>query len=415
MRYSTLNLLKEGLRGHRHWPPAWASASPKRSYDVIIIGGGGHGLATAYYLVKNHGISNIAVLERGWLGGGNMGRNTTIVRSNYFFPESAAFYDFSLKLYEGLSAELNYNIMLSQRGVMNLAHTGHDEEMMNRSCNAMLLNDVDAAILTPEQVQQRVPALDMSPTARYPVRGALVQERAGSARHDAVAWGYARQASRLGVDIIQNCEVTGFDIQNGCIAGVQTSLGPIAAHKVGIAVAGHSSVVAAMAGFRLPIRSFALQAYVSEPMKPILDTVVLSPATGVYLSQSDKGELVIGAGLDLYTSYAQRGNLPVLEDGVAGMMAMFPQFSRVRLLRQWAGIVDIVHDSTPIIDKTPVDGLYFNGGWGTGGFKAVPAGGYTFAHTILHDEQHPLVKPFGFDRFEAGALINEAAAAGIAH
>lgn len=415
MRYSSLSLLKEGLQSHKGWPAAWASREPKHGYDVVIIGGGGHGLATAYYLAKNHGVKNVAVLERGWLGGGNTGRNTTVIRSNYFFPESAAFYDFSLKLYEGLSKELNFNIMLSQRGMMTLAHSEHDLELMNRSCNAMQLNGVPADMLSPEQVGKRAPALDVSKEARHPVWGALLQERAGVARHDAVAWGYARQASALGVDIIQNCEVTGFQMSGGRVSGVETNRGVIGAGKVGIAVAGHSSVIARMAGFRLPVYSYALQAFVSEPMKPVLDTVILSPATGVYISQSDKGELVFGAALDLYASYAQRGNIPVLEDAAAGVLEMFPSFSRVRLLRQWAGIVDVVHDSTAIVDKTPVDGMYINCGWGTGGFKAIPGGGYAFAHTIAEDDPHPLVKPFSFQRFEAGAMIDEAAASGIAH
>ncbi|MEM8987591.1 MAG: sarcosine oxidase subunit beta family protein [Pseudomonadota bacterium] len=415
MRYSALNLLKEGLGGHKNWPQAWRAPQPKKGYDVVIIGGGGHGLATAYYLAKNHGITNVAVLERGWIGGGNTGRNTTVIRSNYFFPESAAFYDFSLKLYEGLSRDLNYNIMLSQRGMLSLAHSEHDLEMMNRSCNAMQLNGVPADMLTPEQIKKRAPALDASRGARHRIWGGMMQERGGVARHDAVAWGYARQASDLGVDIIQNCDVTGFKLKGGRIVAVETSLGTIGAQKVGVAVAGHSSVIAKMAGFRLPIYSYALQAFVSEPMKPVLDTVILSPATGVYISQSDKGELVIGAALDLYASYAQRGNLPVLEDAVAGLLEMFPSFSRVRMLRQWAGICDVVHDSTAIIDKTPVDGMYINCGWGTGGFKAIPAGGYTFAHTIAEDEPHPLVKPFSFERFRTGALIDEAAASGIAH
>ncbi len=415
MRYSALNLFREGLTGHKNWPHAWRSPELKKSYDVVIIGGGGHGLATAYYLAKNHGLTNIALVERGWLGGGNTGRNTTIVRSNYFFPESAAFYDFALKLYEGLSTDLNYNIMLSQRGMLSLAHSEHDLEMMNRSCNAMQLNGVPAKMMTAEEIGKRVPSLDVSKSVRYPIWGGLMQERGGVARHDAVAWGYARQASALGVDIIQNCEVTGFDIEGGRVKAVKTSQGTIHTEKVGIAVAGHSSVIAGMAGFRLPIRSYALQAFVSEPMKPVLDTVLMTPATGVYISQSDKGELVFGAALDLYASYAQRGNLPVLEDTVAGLLQMFPNFSRVRMLRQWAGICDVVHDSTAIVGKTPVDGMYINCGWGTGGFKAIPAGGYTLAHTIAHDDPHPLVKPFSFERFKTGALIDEAAASGIAH
>ncbi|MEM1409503.1 MAG: sarcosine oxidase subunit beta family protein, partial [Pseudomonadota bacterium] len=403
MRYSAFNLIKEGLTGHQNWPAAWATPEPQKRYDAIVIGGGGHGLATAYYLAKNHGLTNVAVLERGWIGGGNTGRNTTIVRSNYFFPESAAFYEHSLKLYEGLSKDLNYNIMLSQRGHMTLAHSEHDLEMSKRVCNAMLLNGIDARVLTPEEVSARIPRLDVSRKARHPIWGSLVQERGGVARHDAVAWGYARQASRLGVDIIQNCAVTGFQIEGGSVKAVETSQGVIKTDKVGIAVAGHSSVIAEMAGFRLPVQSFALQAFVSEPMKPALDTVLLSPATGVYVSQSDKGELVFGAALDLYTSYAQRGNIPVVEETVAGLLALFPTFSRVRMLRQWAGICDVVHDSSPIIGRTPITGMYINCGWGTGGFKAIPAGGYTLAHTMAHDAPHALVEPFTLDRFKSGA------------
>ncbi|MEM6416071.1 MAG: sarcosine oxidase subunit beta family protein [Pseudomonadota bacterium] len=415
MQYSTFNLIKEGFVGHKNWPAAWTTPALKKSYDAVIIGGGGHGLATAYYLAKNHNLTNVAILEKGWIGGGNTGRNTTIVRSNYFYPESAAFYDFSLKLYEGLSNDLNYNIMLSQRGQMTFAHSQHDLEMIRRICNAMQLNGVDASVLTPDEIALRIPNLDVSRKARHPIWGAVVQERAGVARHDAVAWGYARQASKLGVDIIQNCAVTGFQIDRGRIKAVETKRGIIKTDKVGIAVAGHSSVIAEMAGFRLPVQSYALQAFVSEPLKPALDTVVVSPATGVYVSQSDKGELVFGSALDLYTSYAQRGNVPVLEDTVAGLLALFPSFSRVRMLRQWAGICDIVHDSSPIIGHTPVVGMYINCGWGTGGFKAIPAGGYTFAHAIAHDTPHPLAKPFTLDRFKSGALIDEAGAAGIAH
>lgn len=412
-RYSAFSLLREGLNFQKGWKPAWQNAQPRRSYDAIIVGGGGHGLAAAYYLAKNHGIANVALLERGWIGGGNTGRNTTVIRSNYFFPESAAFYDFSLKLYENLSRELNYNIMFSQRGMWMLAHDRHDLEMLRRSTNAMQLNGVDAELHDEETVRRAIPGLNQNP--RYPIFGGLVQRRAGTARHDAVAWAYARAASALGVDIIQNCEVQGFKIVGGQVRGVKTSLGPIDSDRVGVAVAGHSSVLAAKAGFKLPISSYALQAFVSEPVKPCLNTVVLSPATGTYLSQSDKGELVIGAGLDLYPSYAQRGNLPWMEHSAAGVVELFPAFSRLRFLRQWAGIVDVVADSTPILGHSPVDGMSLSCGWGTGGFKAIPAGGWCLAHHIARNEPHPLASAFGLDRFTSGALIDEASAAGISH
>lgn len=412
-RYSALSLIREGLNGQRGWEPAWRDAKPKAGYDAVIIGGGGHGLATAYYLAKNHGMTNIAVIERGWIGGGNTGRNTTVIRSNYFFPETAEFFDFALKLYEDLSRDLNYNIMFSQRGIWILGHDRHGMEMLNRSANAMLLNGVDAELHDAASVRKNIPGLNDSP--RFPIHGALNQPRAGTARHDAVAWGYARAASRLGVDIIQNCEVTGFLIAGGKVRGIETSLGRIGTNRVGMAVAGHSTALAAKAGVRLPISSYALQAFVSEPVKPCLDTVVLSPATGTYLSQSDKGELVIGAGLDIFLSYAQRGSLPWMERAAAGVVELFPGFSRMRFLRQWAGLVDVTHDSTPILGRTPVDGLYVNGGWGTGGFKAIPAGGWCLAHLMATGQSHPLATGFGLERFQTGALIDEASAAGIAH
>ena len=379
------------------------------------MGGGGHGLATAYYLAKNHGLTNVALLERGWIGGGNTGRNTTIVRSNYLFPESARLYDFSLKLYEGLSKDLNFNIMLSQRGLVMLAHSRHDLDSMSRWANAMRMNGIQAEILSREQVGDMAPALDLSPQARLPVLGGFAQRRAGTARHDAVAWGYARAASALGVHIIQNCEVQGFVQENGRVVGVDTSRGRIRAERVGIAAAGHSSVLAKLAGFRLPVISYALQAMVSEPVKPALDTVVLSPGTGAYISQSDKGEMVLGAMLDLFPSYAQRGSFAVKQNIIASTLALFPSFSRLPLMRQWAGIVDVVHDSSPIIGETPIPGLYINCGWGTGGFKAIPVGGWTLAHVLATGKNHDLAEPFQLQRFINGRLIDEAAASGIAH
>jgi sarcosine oxidase subunit beta len=415
MRYSAWSLLRGALAGHRNWSPAWSSNEPKSRYEVLIIGGGGHGLATAYYLAKNHGIRNVAVLERGWIGGGNTGRNTTIVRSNYLYPESARLYDFSLQLYEGLARELNFNIMLSQRGLVLLAHSRHDLDAMARWANAMQMNGIAAELLTRDQVAALAPALDLSPGARLPILGGFTQRRGGTARHDAVAWGYARAASGLGVDIIQDCEVRGFITENGGAAGVETSRGSIRADRIGIAAAGHSSVLAKLAGFRLPVTSYALQALVSEPIKPLLDTVILSPGTGAYVSQSDKGEMVIGAMLDLFPSYAQRGSFCVEQAIIAGTLAIFPTFSRLRMLRHWAGIVDVVHDSSPIIGPTPIPGLYINCGWGTGGFKAIPVGGWTLAHVLATGKSHALAEPFQLERFVTGRLIDEAAASGIAH
>jgi sarcosine oxidase, subunit beta len=407
--------LRGALSGREYWTPAWGDAGPKPRYDVLIIGGGGHGLATAYYLAKNHGVTNVAVLERGWIGGGNTGRNTTIVRSKYLYPESARLYDFSLQLYEGLSRELNFNIMLSQRGLILLAHSRHDLDSMARWANAMRMNGIAAELLSVAEIAELAPALDLSPSARLPVLGGFCQRRAGCARHDAVAWGYARAASALGVDIIQNCEVQEFVQEGGRMAAVRTSRGLIRAERMGIAAAGHSSVLAGLAGFRLPVTSYALQAMVSEPIKPVLDTVILSPGTGAYVSQSDKGEIVIGAMLDLFASYAQRGSFAVKQAILAATLELFPSFSRLALMRQWAGIVDVVHDSSPIIGATPIPNLFINCGWGTGGFKAIPVGGWTLAHVLATGANHPLAEPFQLDRFVSGRLIDEAAASGIAH
>jgi sarcosine oxidase subunit beta len=414
-RYSIFALLRNAISRHREWPPLWRHPEPKPRYRVVIVGGGGHGLATAYYLAKEHGITDVAVLEKGWLGGGNTGRNTTVIRSNYLWDESAALYEHSLKLWEGLSADLNFNLMLSQRGVMNLAHTLHDVREGMRRVNANRLNGIDAEWLTTEQVKAFCPILDTSPGARYPVLGATLQRRGGIARHDAVAWGFARAADARGVDIIQNCEVAGIRREGGRAVGVETSRGYIAADKIAIVTAGHSSVLAAMAGVRLPIESHPLQALVSEPVKPILNCVVMSGTVHVYVSQSDKGELVLGAGIDGFNSYAQRGSFHVIEGQMAALVELFPIFSRLRMMRSWGGIVDVCPDASPIIGKLPVEGLYLNGGWGTGGFKATPGSGWVFAYTIAKDEPHPLNAPFSLDRFTTGALIDEHGAAGVAH
>jgi sarcosine oxidase subunit beta len=412
-RYSIFGLARHALAGHRDWPRAWRSPAPQPDYDVVIVGGGGHGLATAYYLAKEFGITRVAVLEKGWLGGGNTGRNTTIIRSNYLTRESAALYDHAVTLWEGLSRDLNFNVMFSPRGLLHLAHHVHDVQEIGRRGHANWLNGVDAEFLTPAQIKAIVPIINLH--GRYPILGGLLQRRGGIARHDAVAWGYARAADALGVDIIQNCEVTGFRIEGGAVRGLETTRGTIASRRVGIVVAGHSSVLAGLAGFRLPIESTPLQALVSEPIKPVLDVVIMSNTIHVYVSQSDKGELVIGAGSDLHNSYSQRGAFSIIEHTVEPLLELFPSFSRLRMMRHWAGIVDVTRDRSPIIGKTPVDGLFINCGWGTGGFKATPGSGHLFAATIARGEPHEIVAPFGLDRFASGALIDEAAAAAVAH
>ena len=398
---------------HEDWQKQWRSPEPKREYDVVVIGAGGHGLATAYYLAKEHGVRNVAVIERGYLGGGNTGRNTTIVRSNYLWDESTALYEKAMKLWEGLSQDINYNVMFSQRGVMNLGHSLQDMRDIERRVNANRLNGVDGEVVTPAQIKEMIPFINLN--TRYPVLGASLQRRAGVARHDAVAWGYARAADALGVDIIQQCEVTGIRRDNGAVTGVDTAQGFIKAKKVAVVTAGHSSVIASMADIRLAIESRPLQALHSEPLKPIFPNVVMSNAIHAYISQSDKGDLVIGAGVDQYNGYGQRGSYQTIEQTLQAIVEMFPIFSRVRMNRQWGGIVDVTPDACPIIGLTPVKGLYINCGWGTGGFKATPGSGWVMAHTVAQDRPHALNEAFSLDRFHSGHLIDEHGAAGVAH
>jgi sarcosine oxidase subunit beta len=406
MRYSAFNLALQTLRGNRHWQPVWRDAAPGPAYDVVIVGGGGHGLATAYYLAKEFGLTNIAVVEKGWIGSGNAGRNTTIIRSNYREPGNIPLYELAMKLWEGLEQDLNYNAMVSQRGVCNLFHSDSQRDAYARRGNMMRIHGVDAELLDEAEIRRHAPFLDFD-NARFPIRGGLLQRRGGTARHDAVVWGYARAASARGVDIIQNCEVTGLRIENGTILGLETTRGYIGAKKIGLAVAGNSSRLAAMAGMRLPIETCILQAMVTEGIKPLIPGVITFGAGHFYISQSDKGGLVFGGDIDAYKSYAQRGNLPVIEDVCEGGMAIMPMIGRLRVLRQWAGNVDMTMDGSPIIDRTPVGGLYFNGGWCYGGFKATPASGFTFAHLLARDTSHKAAAALRLDRFATGHVIDE--------
>lgn len=406
MRYNALQIFKQGLTGHKGWKPIWRKANPKADYDIIIIGGGGHGLATAYYLANTYKQHKIAVLEKGWIGGGNVGRNTTIIRSNYLLHENEGFYELSLKLWEKQEQDLNFNTMVSQRGIINLFHSDGQRDAYVRRGNAMALNGADAVLLDQAALRKKVPFLNFD-NARFPVMGGLLQSRGGTVRHDAVAWGYARGADRRGVDIIENCEVTGFQINNGVCTGVETTRGSIGAKKVGVAVAGSSSRVMGMAGMRLPMESHVLQAFVSEGLKPVIPNVITFGAGHFYVSQSDKGGLVFGGDIDGYNSYAQRGNLPVVEDVCEGGVAIMPMIGKARLLRMWGGLMDMSMDGSPIIDKTHIEGLYFNGGWCYGGFKATPASGLSFAHLLATDLPHETAKAYRLDRFSKGLMIDE--------
>ncbi len=414
-KYSLFSIIKNSINNHENWNKAWRTPAPKKNYDVIIVGGGGHGLASAYYLASIHGIKNIAVIEKGWIGGGNTGRNTTIIRSNYLWDESAAIYEHSLKLWEKLTQELNFNIMFSQRGVLTIAHSEHELKEMSRRVHAIRLNGIDSDILSPQEIKKFVPTINVNQGIRYPIMGGFLQKRGGTARHDAVAWGYARAADSYGVDIIQNCEVKNILCNKDKVLGIDTTKGQMYTSKLGIVVAGHSSVLADKVGIRLPVQSRPLQALVSEPIKPILDTVIMSNAVHMYISQSDKGEMVLGAGVDKYNSYAQKGSFPVTQHMIASAIELFPILSKLRMLRHWGGIVDTCPDASPIISKTDIQGLYFNCGWGTGGFKATPGSGHVFAELIAKDKPNNISKPFSLDRFENGLLIDEHGAAGVAH
>ena len=414
MPFSALRILKEGLTGNKNWEPHWRNPSPKSKYDVIIIGGGGHGLSTAYYLAKNHGIRNVAVLEKGHLGSGNIGRNTTIVRANYLLPGNSEFYSHSLKLWEGLEADLNYNVMMSQRGLIMLCHSDGQRDAFVRRANAMRSRGDDAQMLSVRDLRKLLPYLNYN-SARFPIYGGLLQKRAGTARHDAVAWGYARAADQRGVDLIQNCEVTGFNINSGKITGVETTRGRIKSNKVALVVAGRSSQVAQLAGIRLPIESHILQAFVTEGLKPIINNVVSFGMGHFYISQSDKGGLVFGGDLDGYASYAQRGNLPLLEHVFEAGMALMPMIGKAKVLRSWGGIMDMSPDGSPIIDKTSVDGLFINCGWCYGGFKAVPASGYAYAHLIATDNHFHTAKNYRFERFQTGYRLMDEEGTGSQH
>jgi sarcosine oxidase subunit beta len=412
-RYSFLKVLGHAARGNRDWEQAWRSPELKKSYDMVVIGGGGHGLATAYYLARKHGVRSVALLERGHIGQGNSGRNTQVTRSNYFYPVSSSFFDHSLQLYEGLGQDLNFNVMLRQDGLIALAHSPHELEGMRRWANAIRMNGVAAEMLDATQIREMVPILNARP--RFPIVGGLLQRRAGISRHDATVWGYARGASQYGADLIQNCEVTGFRTSGDRITAVETSQGVVNCGRVVMSVSNHCSVLARLAGFRLPITTMTLQAMVTEPIEPILDPVVISASIHAYVSQSDRGEIVIGGGADVFNSYRQRGSFHVTRGILAAVLELFPSFSRLKLMRQWAGAVDITPDTSPIMGLTPVRGLYINCGWGTGGYKAIPAGGDTMAYTAVHDRPHPLITAFDLARFERGALVDEGAAAGVAH
>jgi sarcosine oxidase subunit beta len=415
MRYSIFSLARNALNYHKDWDRVWRSPEPKPAYDAVIIGGGGHGLATAYYLAKEHKLSNIAVVEKGWLGGGNTGRNTSIIRSNYLQDPSIAIYELARSLYEDLSQELNFNLMFSPRGLLMLCQTEHELRAMRRTSHANRLAGLDCRMIDRAEVKRLVPIINDHPGARYPILGAYYQPRGGTARHDAVAWGYARAADALGVDIIQNCEVTGISRKGGRVTGIDTTRGPIKTARIAVVTSGHASVITQMAGVRMPIESVCLQALVSEPIKPVIDVVVMANTVHGYMSQSDKGELVIGGGADPYNNYSQRGSFPSVEHTVTALVETFPIISRLKMLRMWGGVVDMTGDRSPIISKTDVEGLYVNCGWGTGGFKSIPGSGFVFADTIANDRPHPIAEPFGLNRFAEGRLIDESVAAAVAH